>query len=285
MVGFQEVVIALLNGVSIGLSIALVAVGLTLIFGVMHVINFAHGEFYTLGAYFTLGLLGVVGNYWAALFIAGIFVVVISLFVERLTLAPIRNRDPIQSLIVTFGLVLVSEELIREVFGGNIKSLSMPVQGSLVVGPLSYPMRRIVVIVGALVVLSLVWLFLERTRLGIMIRASSQDIDAARTLGIPANRIYSFTFALSAFLAAIAAGFLAPIQGVYPSMGITVLLDAFIVVIVGGLGSIPGAILAALLIGFSRSFSVLWVPSSVALIGSFLILIVVLLLKPEGIFS
>lgn len=280
----ETLLISILNGLSTGLSIALIAVGLTLTFGVLHIINLAHAEFYMIGAYFTIVCIGVIGNYWLALLVASIAVAALSLPIERLTLEPIRDRDSIYSLIITFALLFISHQAAFEIFGGRTQSMEFPVSGSLTMGPVTYPTSRLVIIVAAGLILILVWLFLERTRFGLLIRACAQDIDNARNLGVPADRIYSLTFAFGAFLAAIAAGFLAPLSGVYPTMGLDVLIDAFIVVIIGGLGSIPGAILAALLVGLTRSFSVLVFPSWVAQLTVFALVIVVLLIKPEGIF-
>lgn len=285
MLEIGSVLVPILNGLSNGLALALAAVGLTLVFGVMHVVNLAHAEFYMVGAYLTLFLMGVLGNYWLALLIGAILTAIVALPVERLTLAPIRERDPIQSMIITFALLFVFHQLAFEVFGGHTRSLPMPVEGSINLGLLSYPANRLLIIVAAPIVLLLVWFFLEKTRYGLLIRASAQDIENARSLGVPVSKVYSITFALSAFLAAIAAGFLAPLRGVYPTMGLSVLLDIFIITIIGGLGSIPGAIIAALFIGFSRSISSIWIAPWVAEVVVLAAVILVLLVRPEGIFG
>jgi branched-chain amino acid transport system permease protein len=280
-----EVLVQTLNGISIGLSLALIAVSLTLIFGVMDIVNFAHGEFYMLGAYGTIVIIGFVGNYWVGLVIAAVLVAIFGAVVEWITLRPIRDRDPLQSLIVTFGFVLVFQQTILEIFGGSPKNMPTPITGTLTFAGITYPWNRIAAMVGALVIIGGLFLFLSRTRLGIMMRASSQDLDAARTLGVPADRVFSISFALSVGLAALAAGFLAPIRGVSPTMGTGVILDAFIVVIVGGLGSVFGAVVAALLIGLTQSLSIIVLPSYMSQIIALLLLIIVLLVKPEGLFG
>lgn len=280
-----EIIVQMLNGITIGLSIALIAVGLTLIFGIMDIVNFAHGEFYMLGAYGTIVILPFVGNFWLGLTIAVIAVAVVSVGIERLTLRPIRERDPLQSLIVTFGLVLVLQQAVLSIMGGQQRGMPTPLRGTVTVAGITYPWNRIGAIVGAVVMIGFLFVFLSRTRLGIMMRASAQDLDTARTLGVPADRVFATSFAISAVLAAVAAGFLAPIRGVQPTMSLSVILDAFIVVIVGGLGSVFGAVIAALLIGIIQAMAVIWLPAYMTQIIALLVLIIVLLVKPEGLFG
>ena len=285
MIGLSEIAIPVLNGLSTGLSLALVAVGLTLVFGVMHVVNLAHTEFYMIGAYLILVLYGVVGNYWVALLLAAVAVVALALPVERLVFAPIRDREPVQSMIISFALLFISHRAAFEIFGGQIRSISTPVSGATDLWYVTYPTERLLIIVAAAIVLTLVWVFLEQTRYGLVIRASAQDIENARSLGIRVDRVYAMTFAISALLATIAAGFLAPIRGIYPTVGLTVLLDIFIIVIVGGMGSIPGAVVAALLIGLTRSIATVWIPPWTTQLLVFVLVIVVMLIRPQGIFS
>lgn len=279
------VVVQLLNGLSIGLSIALIASGLTLIFGVMDIVNFAHGEFYMIGAYGTIALTPVIGNFWIAVVAAAAFTFVISLLMERLTLKPLRGRDPLQSLIVTFGFVLIFQQLALEIFGGSPLGMPTPIKGTLSVAGITYPWIRIATIIGAVIILGALFLFLSRTRLGIMMRASADDLDTARTLGVPADRVFALSMGISAILAALAAPFLAPIRGVSPTMGAGVIIPAFIVVIVGGLGSVTGAVVAALIIGLVESMSVLFIPPFLSQVISLGVLILVLLVRPEGLFG
>ncbi len=283
MVSFDLVLVQILNGLTIGFSIALVAIGLSLVFGVMEIVNFAHGEFYMAGAYGIFVLLPILGSYWLAVFVAAVIVSIIAIAVEQLTIRPLRGRDPHDALIVTFGLVLISQQLALELFGGRPKSLSGPIEGSIALpGGNQFPLMRIAIIAGSALIILLTWLLLERTRLGVIIRASSQDIETARTLGVPANRVYTFVFIIGAFLAAVAAGFLGPIRGLSPGMSHDIILEIFIVIIVGGMGSIPGAVIAALLIGLLQALSVLWLPAFASQIAAFALLIIVLLVRPEG---
>lgn len=284
-VSLGTVLVQFLNGLSIGLSIALIAAGLTLIFGVMDIVNFAHGEFYMIGAYGTIALTPIIGNFWIAVIAAAAITFVISLAMERLTLKPLRGRDPLQSLIVTFGFVLIFQQVALEIFGGSPLGMPTPITGTLSVAGITYPWIRIATIIGAVVILGSLFLFLSRTRLGIMMRASAEDLDTARTLGVPADRVFALSMGISAILAALAAPFLAPIRGVSPTMGAGVIIPAFIVVIVGGLGSVTGAVVAALIIGLVEAMSVLFIPPFLSQVISLGVLILVLLVRPEGLFG
>lgn len=284
-VSLGTVLVQFLNGLSIGLSIALIAAGLTLIFGVMDIVNFAHGEFYMIGAYGTVALTPIIGNFWIAVVAAAAITFVISLVMERLTLKPLRGRDPLQSLIVTFGFVLIFQQAALELFGGAPLGMPTPITGTLSIAGITYPWIRIATIIGAVIILGALFLFLSRTRLGIMMRASAEDLDTARTLGVPADRVFSLSMGISAVIAALAAPFLAPIRGVSPTMGAGVIIPAFIVVIVGGLGSVTGAVVAALIIGLVEAMSVLFIPPFLSQVVSLGVLILVLLVRPEGLFG
>lgn len=282
-IGIDTLVSVFLNSLGLSVAIALIALGLTLIFGILDIVQFAHGEFYMLAAYSTIVIIGVVGNYWIALLIASVLVAAFGMLLEKLTLEPVRDRDPLQSLIITFGMILVLQQAALTIWGGAPRSMPTPIEGSLSVGPVTYPWVRIALVVGGMAVLAAVILWLRHSRLGLLIRASAQDIDTARSLGVPAPRIYSITFGLGTFMAAIAAGLLGPIRSVNPFMGGEVILDAFIVVIVGGLGSVVGAIIGALVIGFTQGVSFLFLAPWHGRLLAFAFMIVVLLVKPEGI--
>jgi branched-subunit amino acid ABC-type transport system permease component len=279
------ILVQLLNGVSIGLSIALIAAGLTLIFGVMDIVNFAHGEFYMIGAYGTIAFLPFIGNFWLAVAVGVLLTAVVGIGIERIALKPLRGRDPLQSLIVTFGLVLILQQAALEIFGGSPKDMPTPITGTVKFFGITYPWIRIATIIGAVVIIGALFVFLSRTRLGIMMRASAEDLDTARALGVPSDRVFSLSVAISAILAALASPLLGPIRGVNPTMGAGVIVTAFIVVIVGGLGSVRGAVVASLLIGLIESMTVLFIPPWMSQILALAVLIVVLLVKPEGLFG
>lgn len=293
MVTADLIVTQIINGLSFGFSIALVAIGLSLVFGSMDIVNFAHGEFFMMGGYglfFLLPILAglpLIGESWAlvyvtAMIIAAAIVALIAIVIEKLTLEPLQGRDPLQSLIVTFGLVLILQQIAFELFGGGIKQVRPMVSGSVSLAGISYPSNRLIAILGALLLLGGVYWILVKTRFGIQIRAAAQDRETARSLGVQADRVFMAAFGLSAILAVFAAAFLVPLRSLYPTVGATVILDAFIVVIIGGLGSITGAVVAALLIGLMQSLTVLFLPPFASQIASFALLIVVLLVRPQG---
>lgn len=279
------ILVQFLNGVSIGLSIALIAAGLTLIFGVMDIVNFAHGEFYMIGAYGTIAFLPYIGSFWLAVAAGAVFTAAVAIGMERITLKPLRGRDPLQSLIVTFGFVLIFQQAALEIFGGSPKDMPTPITGTLQVFGITYPWIRLATIVGGVIIIAALFLFLSRTRLGIMMRASAEDLDTARALGVPSDRVFSLSIGISAILAALASPLLGVIRGVNPTMGAGVIVTAFIVVIVGGLGSVRGAVAASLLIGLIESMTVLFIPPWASQILALGVLIVVLLVKPEGLFG
>ena len=280
-----SVVTVLLNGLGYGIAIALIAVGLTLIFGIMNIVNFAHGEFYMLGAFGILFLTAEFGSYLLAVILTIFIVAVFGVIIERLTLAPLYNRDPLLTLIVTFGLVLVFQQLALTLWGGNVRRLRATITGTVDLGITTYPLWRFLVIFGAGIILLAVIVFIRQTRWGLLMRATAEDMTTARTLGVRVNRVYMFTFFIGTGLAVIAAAFLAPIRTVNPTMSTSIILDSFIVVILGGLGSVIGAIVAALSIGLIEAFFVGVIPGWANQVVKFSLMIVILLVKPEGLFG
>lgn len=283
MVNTELLIIQILNGISIGLSVALVAMGLTLVFGVLDIVNLAHGEFFMLGGYGIFVLFpDLIGNFFVVVLVSSLAVAAIAIAIEQVTLKPVRDKDPLNTFIITFAWIFILQRVAFEIFGGRVKSIDTPITGSVDLLGISYPTWRLTIIGGALFVTALVYLLLERTRLGILIRASGDNIEMARSLGVSSRLIYISVFAFSAFLAGIAAGFVTPIRSVTPMIGISVLIPAFIAVIIGGLGSVTGTFIAALAVGVLSSVSAIWVPPWTSQIAIFLLLIIVLLIKPEG---
>jgi branched-subunit amino acid ABC-type transport system permease component len=286
MVEVNLIFTQLLNGFSIGLSIALVAMGLTLVFGVLNIVNLAHGEFFMLGGYGIFLLYpSIIGSFTVAVVLSAFIVSLIAILIEQLTLRPIRDRDPINTLIVTFAWIFILEQLAFEFFGGRTKTIEAPLQGSLNLVGISYPIWRLVVIVAGILTSIFIYVLLKRTRIGILIRASGDNLDMTRALGVSSRLIYISVFAFSAFLAVIAAGLVTPIQGVKPTIGISILIPAFIAVIIGGLGSVTGTFIAAVFVGVISSVSAIWLSPWITDITIFLLLIIILLYKPEGIFG
>jgi len=284
-VEFSTFIMQVFHGLVWGMALALIAVGLTLIFGVMRVVNFAHGEMFMLGAYFGYTGFLLFNNFWIALLFSCLVLTAIALFLEYMTIRPLYGRDPMFFLLVTFGVSMVLVELARLVWGPVPKSLPPPITGSISLWGLSYPIYRIFLLVCSSLLISGVWLFLHKSRFGAQILAASQDPDMLGVLGVNVPFIYRITFVLGTILAGIGGVLMAPILGVYNTLGMDVILIAFAVVIVGGMGSFPGAVLAAIIIGEVESLGSLWIAPTVAKNLTFLIMAVILLVRPEGLFK
>jgi branched-chain amino acid transport system permease protein len=274
-----------LNGLVFGMIIALVASGLTLIFGIMDVVNFAHGEFYMVGAYMGWFAIGYTQNFWLALILAFFFVAFLGVLVEITTLRPIRGRDPLYTLMAMFGLSVFVQQAILMIFGPIAKEIKEPMITKIPLFALEYPLYRLLIVAIAVIIFIVFWLFLQKTKYGTWIRATMQDRVMASALGIPVKLVYTFTFALGCGLAAASGVLVAPIFSVYPSMGLSVIVSTFIVVVIGGMGSLIGSVVAAIMIGEIQTLSSVLISPTHAKIFSFLALIVVLLIRPQGLFT
>src|SRR6266508_4632593 len=275
----------LLHGVVFGAALGLLALGLTVIFGLLGVMNFAHGELYMLGAYAGITVIGVTQSFWVALVAAPVIVGVSGAVTEVATLRPLYRREPLYGLILTFGLALVFREGIRQIFGGDMRRILPPLPGSVPLLGMQYPTYRLFLLVTSLALLLAIWLFFTRTRAGILVRAAVQDAEMLDGLGVNVPWVFTLTFAGSAALAALAGVLLAPVFTVYPQMGVEMILLAFIVVILGGMGSMGGSVVAALVIGIAQSLLTLWLNPQRVAIAIFGIMIVVLIVRPRGFFG
>jgi branched-subunit amino acid ABC-type transport system permease component len=275
----------LLHGLVFGAALGLLALGLTVIFGLLGVMNFAHGELYMLGAYAGIAAIGLTGSFWIALILAPLAVGVLGAATEIATLRPLYRREPLYGLILTFGLALAFREIVRQIWGGDMRRILPPVEGSTPLLGMTYPNYRLFLLAFASVLLLGIWLFFTRTRAGIIVRAAVQDAEMLDGLGVNVARVFTLTFAGSAALAAIAGLLLAPIFTVYPQMGIEMILLAFIVVILGGMGSMGGSVVAAFVIGITQSLLTLWMNPQRVAIAIFGIMIVVLIVRPRGFFG
>jgi branched-subunit amino acid ABC-type transport system permease component len=275
-----------LNGLSQAMLLFLVASGLSLIFGLMGVVNFAHGAFFMLGGYATVVVLGHVESFWLALLLAPIMVAVVGALVEYVLIRPLYDRDAIYQVLLTFGLAIALEELVILIWTTETHLVSPPeaFQGvSRVLGAL-YPTYRLFIIgVGFLAVFFL-YVLINRTKIGITVRAGTLDKDLVEALGVNIRRLYTMMFALGIGLAALGGVLAAPIVNVYPVMGTEILIQSFVVVVVGGIGSIRGSFVAAVLIGMIQSFGAVYFSQLTGFVV-FLLLIVVLLLRPSGLFG
>ena len=275
----------LLHGLVFGAALGLLALGLTVIFGLLGVMNFAHGELFMLGAYAGIGVIGATGSFWVALLAAPLLVGIVGAVTEVATLRPIYDREPLYGLILTFGLALVFREGVRQIWGGDMRRILPPFPGSTPILGMTYPNYRLFLLAMSAVVLLAIWLFFTRTRAGIIVRAAVQDSEMLDGLGVNVRRVFTLTFAASAALAALAGLLLAPVFTVYPQMGVEMILLAFIVVILGGMGSLGGSVVAAFIIGIAQSLFSLWMNPQRVAIAIFGIMIVVLIVRPRGLFG
>jgi branched-chain amino acid transport system permease protein len=274
------------NGLLIGASYALIAVGLTMIFGIMNIANFAHGEFYMLGgciAFFVTATLGL--GYFAALPVAVIAVACLGVLLERVIFRPLRNKPPMSTVLATIGLAIIIENGSLVLWGPQPQPIPTGLsQMPLEIGPIFTTEPRLVAVGVTVGALLLVHLFLSRTLLGAAMRATFQQSDAAQLVGIRIEHVNAITFGLGAGLAALGGALLGAIFFVHPSMGGTATLKAFIVVILGGLGSIPGSMVGGLILGIAESLGTLISSAYKDAIG-FVLVIVILLYRPDGLFK
>jgi branched-subunit amino acid ABC-type transport system permease component len=275
-----------LNGLAYGALLFLLSVGLTLIFGMLDVVNLAHGSFYMLGAYAGLALIAATGSFWLALVVAPLAVAVVGTVVERLCLGPLYRRPVLDQVLLTFGLIYLFEDLVKWIWGGRIRSIPTPpsLSGSLHMGGVTVPAYRVFVIVFGLVMALALWLLIERTRLGSIIRAGVYDAEMAAGLGIDIRRVFTGIFAFGTALAGLSGVIAGPIQSAQPPMGASILIPALIVVVVGGLGSLKGSLVGSLVIGQAETFGKVWLPGA-GMMMIYVVMAVVLLWRPQGLFG
>jgi branched-subunit amino acid ABC-type transport system permease component len=283
---FSDLFAQILNGLSYGVLLFLLSVGLTLIFGMLDVVNLAHGSFYMLGAYAGLGLIATSGNFWLALVGAPLVVGGIGAFVERSCLRPLYRRSPLDQVLLTFGFIYLFEDLVKWMWGGRIRSIPGPAifSGSVTLFGATVPSYRLFVIVFGLLVAAALWLMIERTRLGAVIRAGVFDAEMAAGMGINIQRVFTGVFAFGAALGGLSGVIAGPIQSAYPAMGSEILVRTLIVVVVGGLGSLKGSLVGSLVIGQAETFGKAWLPDAAMLI-IFVVMALILLLRPQGLFG
>jgi branched-chain amino acid transport system permease protein len=272
-----------LTGLAIGSLYVLLALGLALIFGVLGITNFAHGALFALGAYLGLFVLGATGNWWLGLLLAPLGVAAVGLGIERGFIKRIYRRDPVYSLLLTYGLAIMLVEVVKLMWGktGHPPPIPPGLANPINLGFTYFPAYRVFVIAVAVLATLAVILFLERTDAGLVIRAATQDREMVGVLGIDSGRFLGLTFALGAGLAGLAGIVAGPIVGIHPEMGTEVLIESFVVVVVGGLGTLRGAILGGFLIGQVISLTTLVKPE-VSQISIFLLMALVLLFRPQG---
>jgi branched-chain amino acid transport system permease protein len=281
---YDQLLIQTLNGVVTGMILALVASGLTLIFGIMDVVNFAHGELFMLGAYVGVFIIAGTGSFWLALIVATVIVGVLGAALQVTTLRPLLGRDPLTTILATFGLSLVLQNYALWQFGPVARKIPEPFTGHFSLFYLEYPWYRIVIAGLSAAIIGGFWLFLKYGTYGIWIRATTQDRVMAQAMGIPVPWVHTAVFAIGAGMAAASGVLFAPLVGVNHAMGLDWILKAFIVVVVGGMGSLGGSIAASIFISLLEAYASIWVSPAQAVIVSFVVLIMTLLFRPTGLF-
>jgi len=273
----------LLAGLTLGCIYCLVALGLTLVYGILHVPNFAHGAFYMAGAYIAFHLVRGYGvNYWIAMAAAAAAVAVLATLAERLVFHPLRNATGLHPMIAAIGILLFLEAAAQAIWGADFQRLQTPYTGMFELGGITLPAQRLLIIASAFGLVAALHLFLTRTALGSTIIATAQNREGASLVGINPNTVSMLTFAISGCLAAIAATLYSPINLIHPAMGHLVITKAFVIIILGGMGSVPGAILGGLVIGFAESFGGFYVSPDYQDVIAFVLLVAILSFRPEG---
>ena len=279
--------IQLLNSVQYGLLLFLLAAGLTLIFGIMGVVNLAHGSFYMLGAYMAYALTGAWDSLALAIAAGTVLSVAFGWLLEKLLFRHFYHRSHLDQVLLTFGLIYIFEELRSMLWGDNVHSVGVPAAldwSIQLTDTLSYPAYRLFMLAVCTALALGLWLLISKTKLGMKIRAGAFNSDMAQALGINIVRLHSLVFAMGVALAALGGMLIAPLSSVYPHMGSQVLIMCFVVVVIGGIGSVRGALTAALLVGLVDTFGKVLLPQFASMLV-YVLMALVLLYKPEGLFK
>ena len=275
-----------LNALALAGLLFLVSAGLSLVFGILRVVNFAHGVFYMLGAYLGFTAVAVSGWFWLSLVVVPPLVGVVGALLEASTLRFIYRRPPIYQLLLTFGLALILEESLRVLYGPTAKGIDPPplLQGAVEIAGTFYPRYRLFLVVLGVVVGLGVWLFLQRTRTGLVIRAVAQNSEMADCLGADVARVRTLVFGAACALAGLGGVAAGPMTTAYLGMGIGVIVDAFVVVVIGGLGSIGGSMAGSLIVGAAQTWGAFYLPET-AMVIMYAVMGVILIFRPWGLFG
>ena len=281
---WETIIIQTVNGIVTGMILALIASGLTLIFGIMDVVNFAHGELFMLGAYIGVVVIATSGSFWLALVIATLVVALLGAALQITTLRPLLGRDPLTTILATFGISLVLQNYALWQFGPVARKIQEPFTGYFTLFYLEYPWYRLLIAALSAAIIGAFWLFLKYGKYGVWIRATMQDRVMAQAMGIPVPWLHTGVFAIGAGMAAASGVLFGPLAGVTQNIGADFTLRAFIVVVVGGMGSLGGSIAASIFISLLEAYASIWVSPAQAGIVSFVVLILTLLFRPTGLF-
>lgn len=264
----------------------LLAAGLTIIFGMLGVVNFAHGALYMLGAYTAFQIVQWTGSFWLALVLSPVAIAIVGGLIERFTLRPLYGRDHAYQLLMTFGCVLVIEEVVRLIWGVNFMAMNAPdlLSGTVELFGSTITNYRLFIIVFGFALSALMFLVIEKTRIGMMVRATSSNSEMAACLGIDVAQLRTLVFMAGTFLAALGGTIAGPLLPLKLGMGYTIIIDCFIIIIIGGLGNIRGAIIASIMIGMARALGQQFAADWIGLF-TYALLILTLVVKPEGLFN
>lgn len=274
-----------LNAAQFSMLLFLLSIGLTVIFGLLHFVNLAHGALYMLGAYIGISVATATGSFWAALFLAPLAVMLIGAVLYFTLIDRLRGAGPMNQVLVTFGLIFVFLDLVRIGWGDVAMGLSAPeaLSGTSRILGVQYPTYRLFIIMLGLAIMAALWITLARTQIGAMIRSSVENGAMASTLGINVGRLFFLVFCLGSVLAGLAGVVAAPVTSATTGMGISILIPTLIVVVIGGLGSLQGAIAGSLIVGFIETFGAVLLPGFAA-ISTYILLAAILVLRPQGLF-
>jgi len=281
-----DIPVFFLHGLAYAGLLFLVSAGLTLVFGMMNVLNFAHAAMYMLGAYFSYALLQETGNFWLSLMVCPLLLFIIGAVIERFLLRRVHVHGHVHELLLTFGLAYIITEVVKWVWGNFPLAVNVAgfLNDTIGIFGITYPVYRLFIVLCAVLVGGVMALILYKTRLGIILRAAVNDNEMVNALGVNVPRVFMGVFAFGAALSGFAGVIAGPLLSTYPGMANDILLDAFVVIVVGGFGSLGGAVVASLIIGELQSFGVILFPKlSVALV--YLLMAAVLIIKPSGLFG
>ena len=284
MIPFDQILVQIVNGLVNGMILALVASGLTLIFGIMDIVNFAHGDLFMLGAYFGTTAYLTTGNFWVALLASVLGMAVLGAILQTTALRPLLGRDPLTTILATFGLSLVIQNYALWQYGPVPRKIVEPITGHFQLFYVEYPWYRLLIALMSAAIIGGLYLFMKFGKHGIWIRATTQDRLMAAAMGIPVPWVHTVVFAIGAAMAAAAGVLFGPTVGVNHAMGFDFTLRAFVVVVVGGMGNLGGSIAASIFISLLESLATIWVSPAQAVIVSFVALILTLLVRPTGLF-
>jgi len=284
---FTSFLIQALNGVQYGFLLFLVASGLTLIFGIMGIINLAHGAFYMLGAYITYWLIGYTGNLLFAILLGLPIMLIVGYAIERLAISFLYDRDHLYQVLLTYGLILILNEFQKILWGSDFYSVPVPdlLSGSIRLTETQvYPVYRLFISLVCMIIAAGMYVLIGRTKLGMMIRAGASNREMTQALGINIGRVFAIVFSLGAALAAFSGMVGSPVSSVFPGMGDQILIISFVVVVIGGIGSVKGAFVGAMIIGLADTFGQVLIPDLASMVV-YAVMALVLLWRPQGLFG